>query len=136
MTRIVCEEIINRLKSEGREKEVQRELKTTKAGISKELAYLKGQAFDEYAHDMSIAKKYADLNRKAIAEIIIREMGFRTEGGFTTIHNYIDFNEMILPERGHFRQERRGRNHLDQHEGWRHHRHREGQRRLELVRPS
>ena len=96
MTGVLCGEIIGRLKSEGREKEIQREIKAAKAGISKELAYLEGQSFEDYVHDMSIAQRYADLNRRAMAEVIIREMGFRTEGSFTTIHNYIDQDEMIL----------------------------------------
>jgi RNA-splicing ligase RtcB len=96
MTGALCDEIIGRLKSEGREKEIRREIKIAKAGISKELAYLEGKSFEDYLHDMRIAQRYADLNRRAIAEVIIHEMGLRTEGSFTTIHNYIDLDEMIL----------------------------------------
>lgn len=92
----ISEGIINKLKAEGREKEIQQQLKAAKAGISKELAYLEGPAFDEYIHDMQIAQQYAEYNRKAIAAVIIREMGFRVDDNFTTIHNYIDTNEMIL----------------------------------------
>ncbi|WP_027629382.1 RtcB family protein [Ruminiclostridium cellobioparum] len=39
---------------------------------------------------------FAEFNRKAIAEVIVRKMGFEVKDSFTTIHNYIDMNEMIL----------------------------------------
>lgn len=39
---------------------------------------------------------FAEFNRKAIAEVIVRKMGFDVKDSFTTIHNYIDMNEMIL----------------------------------------
>ena len=90
------EDIIKRLKAEGREKEIQVELKAAKARFNKALAYLEGAAFEEYIHDMRIAQQYAEYNRQAIAEVIIREMGFPIEDSFTTIHNYIDLDAMIL----------------------------------------
>ena len=45
---------------------------------------------------MRIAQVFAEFNRKAIAEVIIREMNFNVIDSFTTIHNYIDMDEMIL----------------------------------------
>ena len=39
---------------------------------------------------------FAEFNRKAVAEVIVRKMGFEVKDSFTTIHNYIDMNEMIL----------------------------------------
>lgn len=60
------------------------------------LAYVEGKAFDDYIHDMSIAQKFADYNRRAIAEVIVREMDFTVLDSFTTVHNYIDLDEMIL----------------------------------------
>lgn len=92
----VCGETINRLKAEGRQKEIQKHLKQAKAAVGKDLAYLEGEAFTAYVHDMRIAQKYAEYNRKAIAEVITREMGFQVEGNFSTIHNYIDLDNMIL----------------------------------------
>jgi tRNA-splicing ligase RtcB (3'-phosphate/5'-hydroxy nucleic acid ligase) len=73
-----------------------KEIKKEKVNISDALSYVQGQSFDEYIHDMKIAQKYAELNRKAIAEVIIRKMDFDVASSFTTIHNYIDPNEMIL----------------------------------------
>ena len=69
-----------------------------KQGIKtdKNLAYLEGKDFKDYIHDMSIMQEYADINRKAMTEIIIGKMGFTVEHQFTTIHNYIDIDRMIL----------------------------------------
>jgi RNA-splicing ligase RtcB len=67
-----------------------------KTKINSALAYVTGKTFNEYLNDMHIAQKYAEYNRKAIAEVIIREIGFKVINSFTTIHNYIDLDEMIL----------------------------------------
>lgn len=93
----VKDELIKKLKSEGRMKEIDSELKKIKKPITdKELAHLSGEYFNQYLNDMSIAQKFAMLNRKTMADIIIKEMGFNEESRFDTIHNYIDFNRMIL----------------------------------------
>ncbi|MCX7779928.1 MAG: RtcB family protein [Negativicutes bacterium] len=92
----ISEAIIKECKAAGREKEIQQRLKAAKAKVNKHLAFLTGDAVEEYLHDMRIAQQYAAYNRKAIAEVITREMGFRVEGSFSTIHNYIDLDEMML----------------------------------------
>jgi tRNA-splicing ligase RtcB len=66
------------------------------AKIKKQLAYLQGASFNHYLHDMKIVQQYAVLNRKAIVDEIINKMGFEIEERFTTIHNYIDLDNMIL----------------------------------------
>jgi RNA-splicing ligase RtcB len=89
--------IIEKLKAEGRQKEIQsalEKLKTPK--IKKDLAYLKGNSFDNYIHDMRIAQLYATYNRKAIIDEIINKMNLTVVDHFTTIHNYIDLENMIL----------------------------------------
>lgn len=88
--------IIAELKSKGRAKEIQGEIEKEKAKINGALSYVEGQTFEDYIHDMRIAQKFAEYNRKAIAEVIIREMNFNVVDSFTTIHNYIDLDEMIL----------------------------------------
>ena len=45
---------------------------------------------------MNIVQKYADVNRKAIAQEIITRMKFSVERSFSTIHNYIDLEKGIL----------------------------------------
>lgn len=90
------DKIIKELKEQGREREIQAELEKAKPNINESLAYVDGDNFDDYLHDMRIAQLYAELNRKAIAEVIVKEMGFAVRDSFTTIHNYIDLDEMIL----------------------------------------
>ena len=47
-------------------------------------------------HDMKIMQEYAVLNRRTMANIILEEMGLNEKTSFETIHNYIDFERMIL----------------------------------------
>jgi len=90
-------EIIKKLKAEGREKEIPDEIqKIRPVKISKQLAYVHGESYNNYLHDMKIVQQYAVYNRKAIVDEIINRMGLETEEQFTTIHNYIDLDSMIL----------------------------------------
>lgn len=91
--------IITKLKSEGRESEIQKTLSAMGAPsthIPKELAYVEGHLMDAYLHDMAIAQEFADLNRKAIIDTIVKGLGLHVTEQFTTVHNYIDINNMIL----------------------------------------
>lgn len=90
------DQIIAELKSQGRESDIQLEIEKERSIINGALSYVQGQTFDDYIYDMHIAQLFAEYNRKAIAEVIIREMGFTVDDSFTTIHNYIDMGEMIL----------------------------------------
>lgn len=93
------QKIIRLLKQTGREREIESYVKNIYAKHSetpKNLAYVEGELFDSYIHDMRIAQRFAKLNRIAITETIIDEMGFHVEERFTTIHNYIDTDKMIL----------------------------------------
>ena len=64
--------------------------------IPYELAYLSGSLFDDYMNDMRIVQQYADLNRNAIANVLVKEMNLHIVDEFTTVHNYIDITNMIL----------------------------------------
>lgn len=92
--------LIARLKKEGREKEIQSEIKKLKkqvlSDIPKALAYVEGHLLEDYIHDMKIIQRFAVLNRKAMMDELIRGMKLEVEEEFTTIHNYIDTEEMIL----------------------------------------
>ena len=91
--------IIETLKTSGRAKEIQSELKKLKSKrspVPKQFAYVEGELFDRYIHDMRIAQQFAELNRRAIMDIIVNEMGIYVIEQFTTIHNYIDTDNMIL----------------------------------------
>lgn len=90
-------EIIAKLKAEGREREIHEALRgIKKPNIKKDLAYLEGQGFEDYMNDMKIAQQYALLNRKAMMDEIVTRMGWAISDSFTTIHNYIDMENMIL----------------------------------------
>lgn len=93
-------QLIADLKSQGREKEIRRELKklenTKRTKIPKNLAYVSGQLFDDYIHDMKIVQQYAVYSRKAMMDEIIRGLKLTPVEQFTTIHNYIDTDNMIL----------------------------------------
>lgn len=91
------EELIERLKKEGKQKDIGKELKKLKKPtINKNLAYLTGADFDNYMHDMELIQKYAVLNRRTMANIILKEAGLNEVESFETIHNYIDFNRKML----------------------------------------
>lgn len=101
LKRSVKEDVIARCKAEGRTKDIQKEIEKAMAGIqkpsvNKELAHLTGDDFKNYIHDMEIVQYYAALNRKTIAEIILKKMGIQGADSFDTIHNYIDTKNMIL----------------------------------------
>lgn len=89
--------IIQQLRNEGREKEIEAALKDIKSEyIPKDLAYLEGVWFDRYMHDMAIAQEYALWNRKAMMDEIVKNMDLTVVEQFTTVHNYIDIEHMIL----------------------------------------
>lgn len=93
-------DLIERMKNEKKQKGIQKEIERRKSTftckIPKELAYVEGDNFKDYIHDMALIQKYADLNRKAMASLIMRLMGWVPKEQFTTIHNYIDMESMIL----------------------------------------
>ena len=45
---------------------------------------------------MKLTQQFAMLNRKAMVDVIMTGMGFTAVETFTTIHNYIDTDAMIL----------------------------------------
>ena len=92
-------ELIQKLKSEGREKEIQTEIQkfnSTQEPFDKELAHLTGTNFYNYLHDMEIVQNYASQNRWNILRIICEKMNIQTYEFIETIHNYIDIKNMIL----------------------------------------
>ena len=91
---------VEELKAQGREKEISKELKklknTKRTRVPRELAYLQGELFEQYIHDMKLVQQFAMLNRQAMMDEILKGMKLHVEEQFTTIHNYIDTDHMIL----------------------------------------
>lgn len=97
------EAFIDRLKAEGREKEIssllpkwEAEQKKPEITVPYEVAWCNGQLFADYIHDMKIMQKYAGLNRRIITEVILKKCKLHGVDQFETVHNYIDTEHMIL----------------------------------------
>lgn len=65
-------------------------------GTPYELAWASGELLEDCLHDMAIVQKFAALNRQAIAGEIVRGMKLDAAEAFSTVHNYIDLERMIL----------------------------------------
>lgn len=92
-------EKIEVFKQQGREKEIQAMIQAYKKkhpAVPKELAYLEGEYFHDYIHDMKIAQQFAQMNRWTIAETIAKHMDWQLIDTFDTIHNYIETETMTL----------------------------------------
>lgn len=94
------EKLILDYRAAGREKEIQSAIKELKnqilTNIPYPLAYVSDELLKDYLHDMQIVQRFATLNRKAMADELIRGMKINVAEQFTTIHNYIDTEHRIL----------------------------------------
>ena len=91
--------VIKYLKDDSRRKEVEKAIKQLgkeRGKPDKHLAYLEGQDFDNYLHDMDFCQKWAKRNRQIISEkiAIVLQCDFIEQ--IDTTHNYIDIDNMIL----------------------------------------
>lgn len=102
-TKADLDAMIAELKATGRQSEIEEKRiemnAQIKTAIPKDLAYVSGYLFDDYINDMKIMQHFASLNRKAMIDSI--SIGLRIKKQdlieqFTTIHNYIDIENMIL----------------------------------------
>lgn len=99
-------EIIEKYQKEGRNKEINKALKRLnrkhprkKPKYRKDLCYLTGNYRDRYLHDMKICQEYASLNRKTMANTILKSLLNKTVEDFEyfeTVHNYIDFRDNVI----------------------------------------
>ena len=55
----------------------------------KDWSYLTGDEAKSYMEDMKIATKFSQLNRRIIADEILKKMGWKEKESFESIHNYI-----------------------------------------------
>lgn len=102
-TKADIDAMICRLKEEGRQSEIEAQMavmsRQTKTLVPKDLAFVSGYLFDDYINDMRIMQHFAMLNRKAMVNSISIGLHLKEEeivDQFTTIHNYIDTENMIL----------------------------------------
>ena len=99
----LSEVLIENLKAEGRENEIEstlddlkKRLKISECEIPYVLSYVEGEYMEDYLHDMRIAQAYAATNRMTIAKRILKYAKLHETDMFDTIHNYIDLDNMIL----------------------------------------
>ena len=102
-TKADLDAMIAELKATGRQSEIEEKRiemnAQIKTAIPKDLAYVSGYLFDDYINDMKIMQHFAALNRKAMIDSISIGLRIKKEDlieQFTTIHNYIDIENMIL----------------------------------------
>lgn len=96
-------EIIQELKKDGMEKEIEAAIKKAKENevhIPRELSYIEGEDREDYLHDMKLAQEFAVENRKNIAMLILEYLkdseDIQMVDSFETIHNYIDLESNIV----------------------------------------
>lgn len=93
-------ETIAKLKAENRHKEINDTIKSMKRQQkllkANPFSYVEGKLFDDYINDMKLTQQFALLNRKAMADVILEKMNWTALESFSTIHNYIDTDNMIL----------------------------------------
>lgn len=97
------QKLINELKGTNHQNQIEKELrrlsrKKIEIPIPRDLAYLEGELLDDYLHDMNICQKYASKNREIMARRIVDHLNrdFDNLNHFETVHNYINFDDMIL----------------------------------------
>lgn len=89
--------IINKMKSKGREKDIQSTIEKLKPKkFIKSLAWVEGNDLNDYLNDMQIVQTYASCNRTAIALEILEKMNIGFIDDFETVHNYIDIGNNML----------------------------------------
>lgn len=96
-------ELVDEYTKAGKQKEISKALtklrndyKATHVAVPFELAYLEGQAMQDYLHDMKLAQEHAKINRETIAKQILKYAKLTPVESFDTIYNYIDVDNMIL----------------------------------------
>ncbi len=97
------EALINDLKSQGKQREIQSAIMNLRANWSElspdtppDLCYLEGEDRAHYLQDMKICQLFALRNREVMADIIVRRLGLSVQDMFHTTHNYIDHDSNIV----------------------------------------
>ena len=91
--------LIARLKAEGKTAEINdaiEEMIKNPPHVPNELAYVEDDLLEDYLHDMRITQRFASLNRKAMADDIVKGLDLGKADEFETVHNYIDLEYRIL----------------------------------------
>jgi RNA-splicing ligase RtcB len=71
-------------------------LHTVVGEFNDDLAWLEGREAHGYYVDMLFAQQYARWNRELMSNAICETLGITPEDHFQSIHNYIDFRDLII----------------------------------------
>lgn len=89
------------LKAQGRQAEIPAALQAIsakfahKTKIPAALCYLDGASMAEYIHDLKICQQFAVLNRKKMADDILKFLKINRFTSFETVHNFIDEDNIV-----------------------------------------
>lgn len=94
-------EAINNAKEKYTGKELFEEIKKIKSSYDftinmNGLEFLEDEDASNYLFDMIFAQAYSVVNRKYIAKVILNILGVKPIDMIETIHNYVDFQDMII----------------------------------------
>ena len=89
-------DLIESLKMQGRQDEIEAELAKVPRRPETGLEYLEGGNVRDYLHDMKICQEWASDNRRIIAEELIKAMNWGYTNIVESIHNYIDIENQII----------------------------------------
>lgn len=95
------DEVIAKLKAQGKQHEIPAALEEVtkkyayKTKIPAELCYLEGKSMQDYLHDLKICQQFASLNRRKMAEDILKFLKIYKYGSFETVHNYLDDDNVL-----------------------------------------
>lgn len=93
--------VVSELKAQGRQAEIPEAIERVsakyahKTKIPNELCYLDGKEMEEYMHDLRLCQEFAVLNRKKMADDILKFLKIYKSTSFDTVHNYIDSDNII-----------------------------------------
>ncbi len=77
-------------------KEMRRKQHESKPSLPPQLCYVEGEAREHYLHDMRLCQRWAVLNRRLIAMLLMKFFaGAKVTGEFESVHNYISDDNII-----------------------------------------
>lgn len=74
-------------------KKGQKYLKKEGIQVPYELTYLEGPLMEDYIYDLQIVQEFAELNRKAILDELVKGMKWKVEEVISSVHNYVEAGE-------------------------------------------
>lgn len=97
-SKLEMDKIINKLKSQGRHKEIQTFIETFKSKNSqaKGIPYLNNGHLDDYINDLKLSSDFAQCSRMYMLETVAKSLGLTIIDSITSPHNYFDSDSGII----------------------------------------